>query len=230
MSKFLRTGFNAIVLTVVFGAFSVSGTNAQINKTLTRMDEFYKSLQSLQANITMEKYNSQVDEKDLYQGKVWYVPAKGKQQMAIRLDWSKPTEENLLVINGLYRLVRPRLKTEYRGKVEKAQNNASVSGPLSFMSMSKKQLTDNYAVVILGDSEKLSDGSNTIHLQLTPKKTQKYKSAEVWVDGNGKPLQMKVVENNGDTTTVLLTNSKDNVTIDPSIWVINAKGMKIIDN
>jgi outer membrane lipoprotein-sorting protein len=229
MSKFLRAGFIAIALTFVFGAFAVSETNAQINKTLTRMDEFYKSLQSLQANITMEKYNVQIDEKDVYQGKVWYVPAKGKEQMAIRLDWSKPTEENLLVINGLYRLVRPRLKTEYRGKVEKAKNNANVAGPLSFMSMSKKQLTDNYEVAILG-AEKLSDGTETIHLKLTPKTAQKYKMAEVWVDGNGKPLQMKVVEKNGDSTTVLLTNSKDNVTIDPAIWIINAKGLKVIDN
>ncbi|HVE57059.1 MAG TPA: outer membrane lipoprotein carrier protein LolA [Pyrinomonadaceae bacterium] len=229
MSKFLRVGFTAIALTFVFGAFAVSETNAQINKTLTRMDEFYKSLQSLQANITMEKYNVQIDEKDVYQGKVWYVPAKGKEQMAIRLDWSKPTEENLLVINGLYRLVRPRLKTEYRGKVEKAKNNANVAGPLSFMSMSKKQLTDNYEVAILG-AEKLSDGTETIHLKLTPKTAQKYKMAEVWVDGNGKPLQMKVVEKNGDSTTVLLTNSKDNVTIDPAIWIINAKGLKVIDN
>jgi len=230
MSKFLRAGFTAIALAVVFGAVAVSGTNAQINKTLTRMDEFYKSLQSLQANITMEKYNNQVDEKDTYQGKVWYVPAKGKRQMAIRLDWSKPTEENLLVINGLYRLVRPRLKTEYRGKVEKAKNNANVAGPLSFMSMSKKQLTDNYEVAILGTREKLSDGTDTIHLQLTPRTAQKYTMAEVWVDVNGKPLQMKVVEKNGDSTTVLLTNSKDNVTIEPSIWVIDAKGMKIINN
>jgi hypothetical protein len=41
---------------------------------------------------------------------------------------------------------------------------------------------------------------------------------------------MKVVEKNGDSTTVLLTNSKDNVTIDPAIWIINAKGLKVIDN
>lgn len=230
MSKFLRAGFIAIALTFVISVLTVTQTNAQNSVILTRMDKYYQSLQSLQANVTMEKRNAQLDETDVSQGKVWYVPAKGKRQMAIRLDWSKPAVENLLVINGLYKLSRPRLKTEYRGKVEKAKNNASVSGPLSFMSMSKKQLTDNYHVETIG-TEKLSDGTETAHLKLTPKTTQKYKLAEIWVDGNGKPVQMKVVETNGDWTTVLLTNSKDNVTIDKSVWILETPpGTKIIPN
>jgi outer membrane lipoprotein-sorting protein len=230
MTNFSRTVFIAIALTFVFSALAVSESNAQNTLILTRMDNYHKSLQTLQANVTMEKRNSQLDETDIYQGKVWYVPAKDKNKMAIRLDWSKPTQENLLVINGLYRLIRPRLKVEYRGKLDKAKNNASVAGPLSFMSMSKKQLTDSYLPTNLG-KEKLSDGSEAIHLKLTPKKVQKYKLAEIWVDGNGKPLQMKVVEINGDSTTVLLTDSKDNVTIERDIWIIEtAKDTKIFNN
>ena len=91
-------------------------------------------------------------------------------------------------------------------------------------------LQKKYSVVVLGN-EKLSDGTATIHLQLTPKKTQKYKLAEVWVDSNGKPFQMKVVETNNDSTTVLLTNTKDNITIDKSVWVIDMpQNRKIIKN
>ncbi len=231
MSKFLRTGFIAIALMFVFGSFSISETDAQaVTTVLTKIDRYYNARQNLQADVMMEKRNSQLDETDISQGKVWYVPAKGKEQMAIRLNWVKPTEESLLVINGLYKLSRPRLKMEYRGKVEKAKNNASVAGPLSFMSMSKKQITDNYVAKILGE-ETLKDGTRTIRLQLTPKKAQKYKLAEVWVDGNGKPLQMKIVEANNDSTTVLLTDTKDNVKFPNDIWVLETpKGTKIINN
>lgn len=231
MDNFSRIAFIAVALIFVFGSIAISETNAQgVTTVLTKMDKYYNARQNLQADIMMEKRNNQLDETDVSQGKVWYVPAKGKEQMAIRLNWLKPTEESLLVLSGLYKLSRPRLKMEYRGKVEKAKNNANVAGPLSFMSMSKKQLNDNYTTKILGE-ETLKDGTRTIRLQLTPKKTQKYKLAEVWVDGNGKPLQMKVIENNNDSTTVLLTNTKDNVEFPRDIWQLNTpKGTEIIDS
>ncbi|HEY8559336.1 MAG TPA: outer membrane lipoprotein carrier protein LolA [Pyrinomonadaceae bacterium] len=231
MSKFPRAGMTAIIVAFVFGAFSALTAQAQgTTEILKRMDRYYNARQTLEADVKMEKRNAQLDETDVYLGKVWYVPAKGKQQMAVRLNWSTPTEEHLLVINGLYKLSRPRLEIEYRGKIEKAKNNASVAGPLSFMSMSRRQLTDNYEIAVLGN-ENLSSGAQTIRLKLTPKKTQKYKVAEIWVDGNGKPLQMKVVENNGDATTVLLTNAKDNVSIPQTAWVLETRaGTKIINN
>ena len=120
MSKFLKIGFIVIALTFAFGSFA----NAQgTNEILKRMDIYYNSRQSLQANVAMEKRNPQLNETDVSEGKVWYVPAKPKQAMAFRLDWSKPLEENLLVINGLYSLYRRRLNTEYQGKVDKAKNN-----------------------------------------------------------------------------------------------------------
>ncbi|MEJ7698501.1 MAG: hypothetical protein WKF71_02480 [Pyrinomonadaceae bacterium] len=37
--------------------------------------------------------------------------------------------------------------------------------------------------------------------------------AELWVDGNGMPIQAKVVESNNDTTTVLLSGFEKNAKI-----------------
>ena len=48
---------------------------------------------------------------------------------------------------------------------------------------------------------------------MTPKSTANFKMAELWVDGNGMPIQAKVVEANNDTTTVLLSDIKKNTTI-----------------
>ena len=230
MNNFWRTGFFAIALALVFGAFAVIESNAQgSTEVLRRMDIHYKSLQTLEADVKMEKLNSQLDETDTYEGDVWYIPAKGKNQMAMRLDWEKPLVENLVVINGLYRLLRPRLKIEYRGAVDKAKNSSSVAGPLSFMSMSRAELNKNYEVTFMG-REVVTGATGTSHLVLKPKTAQKYKSAELWVDDNGMPLQAKIVEKNGDTTTVLLTDMKKNVTIDTKIFSLDTpKGTKIID-
>src|SRR5215204_2105890 len=174
MNNFWRTGFFAIALTLVFGAFAVIESNAQASsEVLRRMDIHYKSLQTLEADVKMEKLNAQLDETDTYEGDVWYIPAKGKNQMAMRLDWEKPLVENLVVINGLYRLLRPRLKIEYRGAVDKAKNSSSVAGPLSFMSMSRAELNKNYEVTFMG-REVVTGATGTSHIVLKPKTAQKY--------------------------------------------------------
>ena len=53
--------------------------------------------------------------------------------------------------------------------------------------------------------------------------------ADLWVDGNGMPVQAKITEKNNDTTLVLLSNMQKNVTIKASEFKINLpKGTKII--
>ena len=231
MTNILRTGFIAIALTFVFSAFAVSETSAQTNtEILKRMDNHYKALQTLQANITMAKYNPQVNTNDISQGSIWYVPAKDKNKMAVRLNWETPLVEYLTVTKGTYKIFRPVSKIAYEGTVQKAKGRSTVAGPLSFMSMSKAQLTDAYRVERIGE-EKLSDGSGAIHLKLTPKTAQNYKLAEIWVDSNGMILQAKIVEKNDDSTTILLTNLKKNETIQGSIFNLDfPKGVKPIKN
>lgn len=230
MNNFLRAGLLMAVLAFVFGTLTASETRAQggNSEVLRRMELHYRSLQTLQANVKMEKLNSQIDETDTYEGEVWYIPSKGGQ-MALRLDWKKPEKENLVVINGQYRLFRPRLNVEYQGTVDKAKNSSTVAGPLSFMSMSKAELSKNFDVTFVG-REVVSGATGTSHLILKPKTRQKYKSAELWVDDNGMPVQAKIVENNNDTTTVLLSDLKKNVTINTtSIFTIDTpKNTKVI--
>lgn len=229
MKNFSRFGLKTIVLAFIFSAFAATETNAQSNtEILKRMDNRYKSLQTLQAGVIMGKYNAQLDETDVFTGNVWYIPANGKQKMALRLNWTTPVVEYLAVVNGLYRLYRPRLKQAYDGTVNKAKGSPTVAGPLSFLSMSKAELSKNFSVKNLGE-EDLSDGRSTLHLELTPKTAQKYKLAELWVDKDGMPLQAKIVEKNNDTTTVLLTDLRENVEIDTDIFVIELpSGVKSI--
>jgi outer membrane lipoprotein-sorting protein len=96
------------------------------------------------------------------------------------------------------------------------------------MNMSKDQLKANYTIKYLGQ-EKVSGDVPTWRLELTPKKATSFKMAELWVDGNGMPIQAKVVESNNDTTTVLLSDFEKNAKINLSQFEVKLpKDTKIV--
>ena len=230
MKTFLRFGFFAIALTFFFNAFAVTETKAQIiNEILKRMETHRASLKTLRADVMMDKYNPQLNIHDITQGNVTSLPGKSQREMYIRINWTKPVDEQLAVIKGEYTLYRRRLGQAIVGKVDSAKNSAGAGNALAFMSMSKEQLKANYTVKYLGE-ETVGGGAKTWHLELTPKAASKYKSAEIWVDGNGMPVQAKVVENNNDSTSVLLTNLQKNQTINAKVFKIDypKKSTKII--
>lgn len=230
MRNYFKIGFIAIALTFVFSTFAVSKTNAQVKEVLKRMDENNKKLTTLRTNVTYEKYDSVLKDSDSRQGKAIYLLQKGKNPL-IRIDWKKP-EESLAVIDKKYTLYQVKLKQVFVGSTDsvKSKNSSSVSSPLAFINMSKKELDANYKVRYLGE-EKVNGTISTWHLELTPRTAQKYKLADIWVDGNGMPIQMKITANNNDTETVLLTGIEKNVKIKASVFQINPpRGTKRIDN
>jgi len=85
--------------------------------------------------------------------------------------------------------------------------------------MSRTQLQANYTVNYLGKEN--AGGTATWHLELIPKNKTSYKSAELWVNSNGMPVQAKVIEQNNDSTTVLLSNIQQNVTVSASEFELN---------
>lgn len=230
MKIFLKFGFSVMALAFFFNGFAVTSAKAQnvIPEILKRMEAHRAALKTLQADIKMDKYNPQLDVHDVTQGNVILLPGKSEREMYARINWTKPVDEQLAVIKGEYTLFRPRLKQAITGKVEQAKNSAGAGNALSFLSMSREQLKANYTVTYLGE-ETVGGGAKTWHLELTPKASSKYKSAEIWVDGNGMPVQGKVFEINKDSTSVLLTNLRKNETISAKVFEIKLpKGIKPI--
>ncbi len=199
---------------------SITDVKAQgpLTEILRRMDGNNKSLQSLKADLTMDKFNSQLGIHDPPNiGSTSYLPKTASHAMYVRIDWDKPVQEKVSVMGDNYELWQLRLNQVIYGKTKQAANGAAAGNALGFVSMSRAQLNANYEVIYLGD-EKLSSGTDTFHLQLTPKTKTSYKSAELWVDVDGMPRQAKIIENNNDTTTVLLANIQKNVTLNASIF------------
>jgi outer membrane lipoprotein-sorting protein len=228
MNNFLRTSFIAISLIFVFGALSVPKTNAQLNRVLKRMERRYKKLKSLQTEVILEKYNSQLGETDKMEGTAIFLPSKG-MNMSVRVDWATPRVESFSLIDKQYVLYRPGLKLAYLGDIKKASKRPSIANdPLAFMNMSVAEMKATYDLKYLG-LEKLVNGRKVWHLELTPKFALPYKKADIWVDKKGMPLQVKVVDRNADTTTVLLVKPKKNVKLkDAYFKIIMPKDTKIV--
>jgi outer membrane lipoprotein-sorting protein len=232
MKFFLRTSFAAIVLTLFSGAFAAHETNAQniLPEILKRMEVNRNSMTSLRSSVKMVKFNAQLKESDVSEGTIFYLPAKGRNAL-VRIDWTKPVQETFSVVNKKYVIYTPRRGQAITGNADQAKGNGKANNLFSFISMSKDELNTNFSKKYLGQ-ENIGGGVPTWHLELTPKNPAgyKFKSAEMWVDGNGMPLQIKITEGNNDTTALLLSNLQKNATIKTDVFKVNLpKGTKIID-
>lgn len=191
--------------------------NAQaglISSMLNRMEANRRNMRSLRSRITMVKYNSQIGDEDKYEGMLLYVPGAGRNAN-VRLEWERPQREVLAVSNGQYNLFRPRMNIVYVGRA--GAGKGKVSGLFEYMTMSSQQIRARFEPVQYMGEETLWGGVSTTHVKLVPKSNAGFDSkyAEVWVDGSGMPVQIKVVERNDDATTVRLTNLEKNASISP---------------
>lgn len=228
MKLFLRLNLTAIALTLFFSLFTATETNGQniLPEILKRMETNRNSLTSLRTGVTMIKYNAQLKEPETRTGKSIYLPAKGREAF-VRIDWTSPVEV-LAVVEGKYVLYQPGLKQAITGSTKEAKGTAKANNALAFMNMSKDELKANYTIKYLGQ-ETVSGGTQTWHLELTPKTATSFKLAEIWVDANGMPIQAKVTESNNDYTNVLLSGFEKNARINASQFKVNLpKDTKLI--
>ena len=82
---------------------------------------------------------------------------------------------------------------------------------MDLLYLSRQQLEARFQPVQDVREETLWGGVSTIHLTLVPKSGASFKYAEIWVDSAGMPIQTKVVEKNGDATTMRLSSVERNV-------------------
>jgi outer membrane lipoprotein-sorting protein len=228
MKNFMKFSLTALALMFFLGAISVTETSAQgpLAEVLQRMDAHNKALSSLRASIKMEKYNSQLKESDVTEGTAMYLPQK-KRDAFLRIDWTKPNVESLAVVNKEYVIYRPGIKWATVGKLNSAKDKATAGNALAFINMSRAQLKANYTIRYVGVES--VGGTSTWHLELTPKAKTSYKTADLWVDKDGMPIQAKVLESNNDTTTVQLSGLEKNVTLNTKNFSIDLpKDTKIV--
>jgi outer membrane lipoprotein-sorting protein len=231
MNKFLRSNGQKLLSAFIFVIFAFAvQTQAQVvNEILNKVEAHRKALSTLRADITMGKYNPDLNEWTYSKGKVMLVAKTNTIKDALlKIDWKEPREEILSIVKGKYVAYTPGLKQAYTGEATANEAQKKGGNALSFLTMSKAELTANYTGKYLGE-EKLDGGVPTWHLTFVPKAASKYKSADIWVDGNGMILQVKIVPASGDETNVRLANLEKNISLNTSQFVVNLpKDTKII--
>lgn len=210
------------LLFLVF-AFSTVSAFPQVNEIMKRMDAHQKALKTLGADIKITKFSVELGGTYTKEGTVKFLPSK---ETALKIDSTKPAPESFLALKNQYLIYLPDLKTAYSGIITDSQKNTF----MIFSVLSNKNLRADYNIAYTGQ-EKVNGAIPTFHLELKPKTAQSYQTIELWVDGNGMPLQSKIIENNGDSTTVFLENLRKNIVINVNEFQIKLpKGTKLIKN
>ncbi|MGH9943679.1 MAG: LolA family protein [Pyrinomonadaceae bacterium] len=218
MKRFLTLGLAAAILvTMTVSAIPTPTASAQsaglVSSIFNRMERNRRDLRSLRAGISMEKYNAQIKDTDKQSGVLVYLPGSGRESY-VRVDWQRPKQETLAVADGQYVLFSPRIKTAWVGSTNSASKNNKVSGVLGFgLNVTQAQLRASYETPQDVYEETLWGGVRAFHMKLVPKGGARYSYAEIWVDGSGMPVQTKVVEKNGDATTVRLMDIQRNAQV-----------------
>ena len=222
MKKNLTVGLALVFAAVVAVTSATPKANAQgaglVSSIFNKMERNRRDLRSMRASISMEKWNDQIKAGDKRSGTVAYIPGAGRDSF-VRVDWRSPVQEILAVAGGEYTLFSPRRKMAWVGSTN--SKNAKVSGVMGFgLDASTAQMKSAYDYKDVYN-ETLWGGVATTHITLVPKGASSHKYSEIWVDGTGMPVQTKVVEKNGDSTTVRLMDIQRNVAVSKDEFKIN---------
>ena len=113
---------------LVIPVHKVDAQAGLVSSLYTRLEKNRQNLKSLSADINMDKYNAQLRDSDKYYGTVKYIPVGGRSAF-VRLEWTKPQHEILVVANGAYTLCRLRLNMCYVGNTSSVKSQKDSDGP-----------------------------------------------------------------------------------------------------
>ena len=107
------------------------------------MQRSQTEFENLRANISMQKYNSQLRDKDEYNGMILYIPGPGGSRVSmLRLEWTSRSMKLSTVANGAYALYRPRLGTVIEGRTNSIHGRDN--DVLALLNMSASQLRTRF--------------------------------------------------------------------------------------
>jgi outer membrane lipoprotein-sorting protein len=232
MNKLIKLSFILAISTFCLGLLPTQANAQVLTKILKKMEEHRIAMTSLRSDITMVKRDNNLGEEDVYSGKVQYASVRDKSgkdvDAAVRLDWLKPKQEVISILRKEFTSYDPKARQAFTGRSDSKKVGEKGGGMVKLLANpSRDDIKSKYNVEYLGE-EKLSSGIPTWHLKLTPKTKSDYKFLELWIDGNGMPLQGMIVSLNSDTQTIAFANLEKNIILNPKSFIVELpKGVTI---
>lgn len=201
--------------------------NSVLNEILKRKQSHQNVLASLRADIEIRRYAFGLNESEILEGSFIFLPSRSKNSV-LRVNWAKPKEEVLAIINGKYVKYSPFNNTAFTGNEdEKLDDSVILFKRILSLNNTKLQ---NYFVIKYVELERLCDGTQTWKLELLPKSKSQYRAIKIWIDVNGMVIQARMTEKNENYSMIRLSNIKKNIVINFSeVKVKLPKGTKIIN-
>ncbi len=233
MNRLVKLSFILVISTFCFGILSTQANAQVLTKILKKMEDHRIAMTSLRSEITMVKRDNNLGEEDVYKGKVQYFSIRDKKSgkdvdALVRLDWQTPKQEMISIIKKEFTSYDPKARQAFTGRSDSKKVGEKGGGMVKLLANpSRDDIKSKFDVDYLGE-EKLSSGIPVWHLKLTPKTKADYKYLELWIDGNGMPLQGMIVSLNSDTQTIAFANLEKNISLSgQSFVVVLPKGITI---
>lgn len=224
-----------IFFLLIFAFSAVSAFSQSIlNEILKRQEQHSKLLKSLQGEISITKSFEGQSEVFYKRGTFYFLPS---ETYALSIDIAKPIKEIFSMYKNEYVFYQTNPSpiflddkaAAYSGKITNSQKNTFILFSL-LQNFSRKELRTNYDTVYTGE-EKTVNGTPAWHLFLKPKTNGQIKKLDIWIDGNGMPIQSKMLDNTGVSTTISLNNFQKNSAINADKFAVRIpKGVPILKN
>jgi len=207
----------------------VSQAHAQgaytLDQVYSKIDQVAKTFRSTQANIERTHVTVLVNDRDVSSGKFYYV--RQAKEPRVRLELTKPIEQQLLIDKGKVQIYTPNLKQVQEAPLGEHQGQVEMFMSLGF-GQTSEDLKKNFTVSLAG--EDTVDGKKTTVLDLKPKSSSTFKSVRLWLDQQlWVSVQIKTTELSDDYLNIKFSDIKMNPKIQDSIFNLNLpKGVTVL--
>lgn len=183
------------------------GQTLTTDQVLKNMEQGNAKYPSLQADIQRRAYNAAFsDLGDPFAGKIWIL-RNGNSPRRIKIDFDKPTKENLLIEKNTFLHYYPLTK---QGETKSFSNEGQAEGECVFLGLcqSTAVIMQHYDPKVVGQ-ETIGSVKTTV-LELKSKDTKRSRGISViklWLDSSKWiPVQTRITQESGNYTEAKYSN------------------------
>ena len=195
---------------------------------LAKMDTVSATFKGAKANLKRISHNASVDINTESSGTM-VLKRLPPHDVRTLVHFTEPNDEQAYVGNGIADRYYPKVKTIQEYKIGGKNQSFFEQFYLLAFGGSGKDLVANYDVTYVGSEAVGAEKAS--HLQLVPKNPgvkKNFTKIDLWVtEANATPVQLKLSQPSGDTTTFVYSNVQMNPKIsDKDLQLKTAEGVK----
>src|SRR5262249_8558409 len=219
---------DTFLILTVGSTLALSKPDDRADQILRQMHEKARKLTTIQASIVQVKRFSQIGSRQVNAGYL-YFKHEGQNKDKVRITYKNGGDvtQDLLIDGDKIILYQPKIKQAIITNRTKQDKQNPEYDFLAAPYSSVPGLKTRYATAYLRD-EPVGAFSTSV-IQLTPTAKSSFTKITFWVDhASGLPVQYRVDEQNGDVTTITLSDIKRNSEVSSEAFSLNLpKGTKI---